>query len=112
MSSKSFGIHATVTASTKRNPSISGGKRGTPTTNISSLSCTPLDPVTPEIATRAGLNTPYEALETYVDADLDIIEGDILIVDTSEYQIKAVAEWGWRHGESEYLQLVLEELKT
>jgi hypothetical protein len=52
-------------------------------------------------------------METYVDADLDIVAGDILVVNSSEYQIKAVAEWDWRHAstESQMLHLILEELK-
>jgi hypothetical protein len=57
---------ATVTASTKRSPAVSGGKIGTPVTNISSLTCTPLDPVDPELRQRLGLDTPHEVLQVYV----------------------------------------------
>lgn len=111
MSSAAFRKLATVTASTKRNPAVSSGKRGEKVTNITSLTCTPLDPVQPEIAYRAGLESPFEALETYVDKDLDILKGDDLVVDDKSYQVKAVAEWGWRRGETEYLHLLLEEVK-
>lgn len=111
MSSASFAKFATVTASTKRNPAISDGKRGEPVTQVTSLTCTPLDPVQPEIAFRQGLENPFELLETFVDADLDIKPGDILVVESREYSIKAVAEWGWKRGESEYLHLTLEENK-
>jgi hypothetical protein len=111
MSSLSFAAMATVTASTKRSPAVSGGLRGTPATNVTSLACTPLDPVQPEIAFRQGLENPFELLETYVDGDLDIKEGDILVVGSSEYAIKAVSDWGWKRGESKYMRLLLEENK-
>lgn len=62
------------TASTKRSPVIVSGKRGTPTTKLSSLRCTPLDPVAPDLAQRMGLNTPHELLETTVDG------GDVFYV--------------------------------
>ncbi len=111
--SRSFTLFDTVAASTKRNPTVASGKRGTATTNISSLACTPLDPVSAEVANRFGLNTPHEIMETFVDSDLDIVAGDILVVSSLEYQIKAVAEWDWRHSssESQMLHLILEELK-
>lgn len=56
----------TKTASTKRSPAISGGKRGSPTENLTGLSCTPLDPVAPEIRQRLALDTPHELLECFV----------------------------------------------
>ena len=64
----------TVTASTKRSPAIVSGKRGTPTTNLASLRCSPLDPVAPDLAQRMGLNTPHELLQTTVDG------GDVFYV--------------------------------
>lgn len=57
----------TETASTKRAPAIASGKRGTPSTNLTGLSCTPLDPVDAEIRQRFGLETPHELLQTFVD---------------------------------------------
>jgi hypothetical protein len=99
----------TVTASTKRAPAISGGKRGTPTTKISSLLCTPLDPVDPELRQRLALNTPHELLQTFVKGALDILEGDILVVGANEYPIRSCAEWTWES--SRFLRLVLEDLK-
>ncbi|MBP8291476.1 MAG: hypothetical protein KAX65_01810 [Caldilineaceae bacterium] len=62
------------TASTKRSPAIVSGKRGTPTTNLASLRCSPLDPVAPDLAQRMGLNTPHELLQTTVDG------GDVFYV--------------------------------
>jgi hypothetical protein len=108
MSSASFARLATVTASTKR-AALSSGKRGTPTTKIASLNCLPLDPVSAELRQRLQLDTPHEVLQTFVDADLDIIEGDTLTVGGVDYPIRAVEEWSY--SGAEYLRLVLENLK-
>jgi hypothetical protein len=104
----SFATLATETASTKRPPTISGGRRGTATANIASLSCTPLDPVDSEIRQRLVLDTPHEVLQTFVDGSLDIREGDILTYQGQDYPVRACAEWKWRG--SLYLHLILEDL--
>lgn len=57
----------TVTATTKRNPTVTAGKRGAPVAKLADLRCTPLDPLTAELAQRVGLDTPHELLQTYVD---------------------------------------------
>ena len=98
----------TVTASTKR-ATISGGKRAAPTTNISSLTITPLDPLDADISTRDNTDTPYELLHCFCTGDLDIEEGDILTVSSVDYPIRAVSKWKW--GSTYYLELVVEELK-
>lgn len=56
-----------VTASTKRAPAMSGGKRGAPVTHLTGIRSTPLDPLDPEVAERLALNTPHELLQTVVD---------------------------------------------
>jgi hypothetical protein len=61
-----FSRMATKTASTKRPPALSSGKRGVAATKLTSLTCTPLDPVAPEVRQRLALNTPHELLETFV----------------------------------------------
>ena len=96
---------AKVVANTKRAPVISGGKRGAPATNLIGLRCLPLDPVSAELAQRVGLSTPHETLQTAVDAALDVKEGDVLVVGSREYPIRACEEWEWRG--SRYLRLVL-----
>lgn len=98
----------TVTASTKRSPVIASGKRGTPATQVSSLLCTPLDPVDPELRQRLALNTPHELLETFTK-ETGIVEGDILVVGSNEYPIRSCAEWEWRG--SYFRRLVVEDLK-
>lgn len=109
----SFGKLATVSASTKRAPAISGGKRGTPTTNLTGLSVTPLDPVDPELRERLALETSHELLQTFVEdatnATIDIAEGDLLTVGGTDYPIRSVAEWTYSDGV--YYHLILEDLK-
>lgn len=98
----------TVTASTKRAPAISSGKRGTPVTQVTSLRCTPLDPVDPELRQRLALNTPHELLQTFT-AETAIAQGDLLVVSGVEYPIRSCAEWVWRG--TTFRHLVVEDLK-
>jgi len=102
---------ATVTASTKRPPAIVDGKRGAAVTHVASLACTPLDPVDAEIRERVGLQTPHELLQTHIQGGVDIREGDVLVVGSVEYPIRAVEEWTWPGDQTDYLTLYLEELK-
>lgn len=106
-----FDLMAIVSASTKRPPAISSGKRGAPATNVASLSCTSLDPVDPELRQRLALDTPHELLQTFVDNGVDIAEGDLLVVGSKEYPIRAVGDWYWREHAANYRYLVLEDLK-
>lgn len=110
----SFAHMATVTASTKRIPAISSGKRGTPVTNIASLKCTPLDPIGTqpgaEVTRNPTLGTPGNVLETFVDATVDIVAGDRLVVGTREYPVRVVEDWTWLGGT--YRRVVVDNLKT
>ena len=108
--SRSFDLTASVSASTKR-ASLSSGKRGTPTTNLSGLSATPLDPVSAELQERLGLESPMELLQTFVSGALDIVEGDILVVGSTEYPIRAVEDYAAGPSAPAFLRLVIEELK-
>lgn len=99
----------TITASTKRSPAISGGKRGAAVTQLASLTTTPLWPVDPEVRQRLALNSPHEVLETYTLAT-DVREGDILVVGASEYPIRACAEWPGLTSMT-FQHLIVEDLK-
>lgn len=109
--STSFSKLATVTASTKRQGAVSGGLSGDLAENIASLKCLPLDPLTPDVAASMGLGAFAELLQTMVEGGLDIIEGDVLVVGSTEYPIKAVADWHWRPADSNTLWLALEDVK-
>jgi len=110
--SGSFARLASVTASTKRPPTISSGKRGAPATNVASLKCTPLDPVDAELRQRLALDTPHELLQTFVDNGVDIVEGDLLVVGSTEYPIRSVGDWYWSPLSADYVRLILEDLKN
>lgn len=56
----------TLTGSTKRNPAVSGGKRGVPVTKVATLACTPLWPVGNDVVQRLGLETPLELKQAFV----------------------------------------------
>jgi hypothetical protein len=105
MASPSFLKLATVTASTKR-ATMSGALQGTPSANLVGIKCTPLDPVDAETLTRLKLESAYQLRQTFTDASLDIIKGDVLTVSSVDYPIKAVETWSWRA--SNYLRLVIE----
>ena len=58
------------TASSKRRPPISAGKRGEPEPKLSGLKCTPLDALSyssAQIFARPGTQAPTNLKETYVD---------------------------------------------
>lgn len=109
----SFNRLASVTASTKRPPPMSGGKRSAPVAHLSDIACSPLDPADSETARdlafrlRRETNAPIDILQTFVDASLDIREGDVLVVDSVEYAIRRANKWTWRG--SAYLHLLIEE---
>jgi hypothetical protein len=107
--STSFDKLASVTASTKRSPSVSGGKRAAPVTNLTGVAVWPLTVVDAEIAYRLNLEAPHELLQTFTEED-DIQEGDFLVVGSDEYPVRAVADWPWRPGDKR-LVLILEQLK-
>lgn len=64
----SFAKLCTVTASTKRPPTVnaSTGLRSTSSTNLSNLKCMPLDPASNEIMVRYGTGAPTELLTTFI----------------------------------------------
>ncbi len=107
--SKSFAKMASQAASTKRNPLTTSGKRGAPTTNLASIKILPLMPLDPEIAERLNIQLPTEALQTFVDGTLDILEGDFLTVSAKDYRIRSVGDWPWTTDG--FKALILEEDK-
>ena len=110
--SGSFAKLATVTASTKRMGAVTGGLSGALAVSIAALKCLPLDPVSAEVAQMAGLGTFAELLQTMVEGGLDILEGDVLYVDSNPYKIRAVGQWTWNPTGMDTLRLILEEVKA
>lgn len=111
MISGSFAKLATVTATTQRMGAVVGGLSGDMADSVVGFKCTPLDPLTPEIAQMAGIENFAEILQTYCQDGLDILEGDILITGGITYKIRAVGQWHWRPTDVNTLMLILEEVK-
>lgn len=105
----SFDRMASVTASTKRSGGITDGLETAYAEKIASLKCLPLDPVSPDLALGIEGLSWRETLQTATEGDLDIVEGDLFVVATVEYPVRAVAEWEWKG--SEYKMLYLEDRK-
>lgn len=93
MMSASFFSMSTTTASTKRNPVASGIIIAAPATYLTGLKILPLMPVSDEIIQRYLLQSPKELLVTYVEGVVDIEEGDVFVVGTSEYVVRAASPW-------------------
>lgn len=116
MSSASFKRMARVAFTTRRTPAIAGGKRGAPAPYLvdAAQRCTPLDPADAggkgERVQRLILESPVQLLECFVDGDLDIREGDILVADGRELAVRAQGPWEWRGGLYRYL--IVEDLQT
>lgn len=115
MSLSSFSRLAAIPCATKR-ANIVAGKRGVPTANLTGLFCTPLDPVDSELASRAGLSTPLEVWQTFIEGDNDIAGGDELTVAGADYDIRAVWDYsGWGglpQDEPLWKWVILEEVKS
>lgn len=108
---------ATWEAVTKRRPAIAtDGRVGSPTPYLTGVQIVPLLPVTAEVANMHHIETPRETKLTYVFAEQnsdrlpDVAEGDILVVRGAEYIVRSAAEWQ-RDGESDFLEIVVEEQK-
>lgn len=112
MTDLTFKLRATETASTKRPPDVSGGKRGTPSTNIASLACYPLVPIDAQLQERMHLEGAMKLWQTFAQGGLDILEGDLLCIDSTEYPVRYVEEWDWHPDSADRLLIVVEELKT
>lgn len=116
MISKGFDRMKMVTASTQRAGAVVAGLVGDMAASETDFECTPLDPLTIEvaqvakIAQMAGLGHFAELLQTYCE-NLDILEGDTFITGGTTYKVRAVAQWYWRPMASNTLAIILEEVK-
>lgn len=102
---------ASVSASTKR-AVVTDLKRAAATTYLTGLKVTPLTPLDPEVRATLELNTPHELLRTSVNDSPDILEGDILVVNSNEYPIRSVSQYAAvSSGQGAYLELIVEDMK-
>lgn len=107
----SFSELASVSASTKRSGGIASGLEASYAESIASLKCLPLDPVSADVIQRIPTLSFMEALQTAVEGGLDIVEGDLLVVNSTEYPIRAVEDWHWPPDDTDCLILYLEDRK-
>lgn len=105
----------TVTASTKRAEDLGSGRSGAPVANLASLLITPLWPLGPETVRELAINSPREFKECYhvpSGALPDVLEGDVLVIGSTEYPIYHVGEWTEiSSGDAPCLQIVVQEVK-
>lgn len=109
---------ATLSASTKRPPAVSGGKVGSPATHLTGLTIVPLLPASADLVQEAQLKNPREGKVTYIFPDPevgntmpDVLEGDLLVVSDVEYLIHMVKEWP-RPGSGSYLEVLVTQRKV
>ena len=106
----SFARLATSTATTKRSVKT-GGKFASPTASLSGVACLPVMPVDPEVAATLNVEVPHEVMETYVDTAVDIVEGDLMTIDSIEYRVRAVGDWPFRYTSTAFKAIMLVEVK-
>lgn len=97
---------ATKTANVKRS-TMTGGIGAAPTTVLTGLACTPLDPVSAETQTRLKLDSPYKLRQTSFQSGYDIREGDVLTISGADYQVRYVENYDWKSDI--YLRVVVEK---
>lgn len=112
MSARAF---CTITASTKRNATVSGNQKGAAVTNLASLAITPLWPVSRETIRLLDLNSPREFKECFhcpvAGGSLpDVKENDVLVIGASQYRIDFVGEW--TDADIPTLHIVASEVKA
>lgn len=102
-----FSRLATQIASVKR-AALSAGLGTVPVTVLTNLPCAPLDPVNAETRTRLQLDAAYEIWQTAFDSAYDIRKGDLLVIASTEYPVRAVESYTWRAGT--YLRVFVEKV--
>lgn len=95
--------------SIKRRQALGGGQYGAAEIKSAGVTASELMPMSPELATRLGLQSPYSTLQIFIKGPVDLKSGDYLSVDGQDYPVRSVAKWSLR-GKTYYLVLV-EQLK-
>jgi hypothetical protein len=111
--SLAFTRQLTVTASTKRPPTLSSGKRGAPAAYLTTLKCMPIDHTSRDTQNTFQLETPINYRQTMTLDTYDIKPGDVLTVSGVDYPIVYVQRWPAMPGRNDaYKLLVLTERVT
>lgn len=113
MTSASFTLRATATASTKRSPSESGGKVGAAVENVSNLACYPLVQVSdPALVEQFATKAASLIYETFIQDGVDILAGDVLVISSTDYLVVGVNSYPWSGPGNDRLHVIVEEVKT
>lgn len=113
MTSASFALRATTTASTKRSPTATGGKTGAAVENIASFKCYP--PVQlrdPALVTQYATKAASLIYETFVQDGVDILAGDVLVIDSIDYLVVGVNSYPWPGPGGNRLHIIIEGVQT
>lgn len=121
---------ATATYSTKRNPAKVAGKTGAAVTNLTGVKFVPLMPLVqgettvnqPPRSAKKALSgrirdywITYAEFQTHTDSSVevtqipDIIEGDILVVGSTNYKVRGVDNWPATTAFLAYIHVMVEE---
>lgn len=100
----------TITFDTKRVGATVGGLEPNPTPVLSGIACLPLYPVNMEMKISMGVDPTTNLQATITFGDIDVLQGDIMIVDSGEFNIRWVETWAWRPTTpSGYYRILVEE---
>ena len=126
--SMSFAKLATETYSTKRSPVYSSGKTGLPSTHLTNVKCVAIMPLisgdSDKIQRPANISVSGRVKKHWITSTQvhqhtdggstvtklpDIIEDDILVVGSKNYNVKEVHSWPATSSTPAFLYLVIEE---
>lgn len=105
---------ANVIAKTYRSYATPSAVTAAPVLHLDDLEVMPLMPVMgslgslsgQDIVLRYGLKSPRDSYVTYTSREADVIEGDILEVESVQYTVRAALPW----PEYSFLELVVERV--
>lgn len=100
------------TCDIKRVPVPVAGKAQDAQAHIGDLRCTPLLPVTAEAAIRAGIESPAGRAAVYLDGDVDVRAGDVLVVSEKDYPIVSVGKYDALAGGRSVIEVIVQTVKT
>lgn len=113
MTSASFTLRATTTASTKRSPTLASGKVGAAVEEIASLKCYPLVQLRdPALVERFATKAASLVYETFAQDGVDISAGDVLVIASIDYLVVGVNAYSWPAGGGDRLHVIVEEVVT
>ena len=102
----------TQTIATKRSPAASGGIVGSMATELENVPATELLPLDPALRDAIPeLAVHVRSWQLFVGDDVDIQEGDRVVIGSSEYPVQYVELWPWLAGTT-YKRVVVTERMT